>query len=107
MQTVENKSGWLAVGRAVLVKPFEAEKLSSIIEIPESLRSRATMLEQRCQVIDIGPSCWHNEPRPRASVGDVVIVSKFAGYQLVGDDNGLYRMINDNDIFAKREADHE
>jgi len=102
MQTVENKSGWTAVGRAVLVKPFEMERLSEIIEIPESLRTRTSMLEQRVRIVDIGPSCWHAEPRPRASVGDVVIVTKFAGYQLVGDDNELYRMINDNDIFARR-----
>lgn len=103
----ENTSGYVPAGRAVLIKPYEPEKMSSIIEIPESLKSRTTMLEQKGIVVDIGPSCWHDEPHPRAAVGDHVIVTKFAGYQLVGEDSHVYRLVNDRDIFARvKEANH-
>lgn len=98
---MENESGYLPVGRAVLMKPYEQEKMSSIIEIPESLRSRTSMLEQKGVVVAVGPSCWHDEPSPRAAPGDHVIVTKFAGYQMLGEDGHLYRLINDRDIFAK------
>lgn len=101
-----NGSGYLPVGRAVLIKPYEVEKLSSIIEIPESLKSRTTMLEQKATVLAVGASCWHDEPSPRAAVGDHVIVTKFAGHQLVGNDGQLYRLINDRDIFARTEVNH-
>lgn len=97
----QNGSGYVPVGRAVLIKPYEPEKMSSIIEIPESLKSRTTMLEQKGVVIDVGPSCWHDEPHPRAVVGDHVIVTKFAGYTVIGDDGDVYRLINDRDIFAR------
>ena len=102
----ENGSGYLPVGRAVLVKPYEAERMSSIIEIPESLKSRTTMLEQKAVVLAVGNSCWHDEPHPRAAVGDHVIVTKFAGHQLMGEDGTLYRLINDRDIFARAEVSH-
>lgn len=101
MTDVVNGSGYVPVGRAVLIKPYEQEKMSSIIEIPEALRNRTSMLEQKGVVIAVGPSCWHDEPGPRAAVGDHVIVTKFAGYQLVGEDDQYYRLINDKDIFAR------
>lgn len=96
-----NKSGYAPVGRAVLVLPYEPEKMSNIIEIPDSLKSRTTMLEQKAVVIEVGPSCWHDEPHPRAAAGDHVIVTKFAGYTVIGEDQKVYRLINDRDIFAK------
>jgi chaperonin GroES len=102
---VSNTSGHLPVGRAVLVKPYEPEKMSSLIAIPDSMKERTTMLEQRAVVLAIGPSCWHDEPVPRADVGDHVVVTKFAGYHLVGDDGQTYRLINDRDIFAIRQGE--
>jgi chaperonin GroES len=96
-----NESGYVPVGRAVLIKPYEPEKMSSIIEIPESLKSRTTMLEQKATVVEVGPSCWHDEPHARAAAGDHVIVTKFAGYTLAGEDGQVYRLVNDRDIFAK------
>jgi co-chaperonin GroES (HSP10) len=102
--TVENKSGLHPLGHAVLVKMYEPEKKSGLIEIPDVVKERSQVLEQRCIVIEVGPSCWDDEPRPRAKPGDKVIVTKFAGYMAVGPKDGqLYRLVNDRDIFCSLE----
>lgn len=97
-----NPSGWHPAGRAVLVKTYQAEKISDIIEMPESYTDRMAMLEQRAEVIAVGESAWHDEPVPRARPGDHVIITKYAGYILAGEDGEIYRMINDRDIFARK-----
>lgn len=101
---MHKSSGLEALGRAVLVKPYNAERLSTVIEIPDSVRSNMNILEQKVVVLDIGASAWHDEPKPRCVVGDHVIVTKFAGYIAQGDDGETYRLINDRDIFAKIEV---
>ena len=103
---MENKSGVKPLGRAVLVKPYEPEKASSIIELPESVKEHSSMIEQRAVIVEVGPLAWHTEPQPRAHVGQKVLVSKFAGHQVKGTADGLqYRLVNDNDIFAAIEVE--
>lgn len=99
---MENKSGLKPVGRAVLVETYESEVKSTLIAIPASVQDRLTMLDQRGIVVDIGDNAWHDEPSPRASVGDRVIFTKFAGYTAIGPADGKpYRLMNDRDIFAR------
>lgn len=95
-----NTSGLRPCGRAVLVAPYSPTLGSSIIEIPDEVLSREQMLEQRAVVVAIGPACWNDEKEPRCSVGDRVIISRYAGYQAKGNDNKQYRFVNDRDIFA-------
>ena len=99
---MKNPSGLEARGRAVLIKPYEPEIKSSVLAIPEQARLRHQMLEQRAVVIDIGPSAWSDEI-PRAKVGEMVLVTKFAGFTVGADmaaDGQEYRLVNDRDIFA-------
>lgn len=101
MQESDNKSGLKPVGRAVLVKPYEPEKKVGLIVIPDAVQERTQMLEQRAVVIAVGESAWHDEPIPRAKVGDKVLVAKFAGAMAIGTlDEQKYRFVNDRDIFA-------
>src|SRR5258706_14573135 len=98
---MENQSGLQPRGRAVLVKTYEPEIKSGVIAIPEHVRQRMEMVEQRAIVVEIGATAWHDEPFPRAKVGDKVLVTKFAGYMAIGPlDGQQYRLINDRDIFA-------
>ena len=100
---MKNPSGLMALGRAVLIKPYEPEIKKGVIEIPEQTRQRHQMLEQRAVVIDVGTSAWHDEPSPRAKVGDHVLVAKYAGFVAGADmtaDGQEYRIVNDRDIFA-------
>lgn len=101
-----NESGLKPLGRAVLIKPYEPERLSSILVIPESATVGMQMVEQRAVVVEIGEHCWHDEPAPRAKVGDKVLVARYSGYMAQGTKDGLqYRFVNDRDIFAAIEVE--
>ncbi|MDX2059931.1 MAG: hypothetical protein SFV24_19130 [Gemmatimonadales bacterium] len=105
---MENKSGLRPLGHAVLVKPYEPEIKKSTIVIPETVRERTAMVETRAVVLDIGPEAWKGESVPRATVGDKVLISKFAGVIVKGTADGdTYRMVNDLDIYCKIEQEEE
>ena len=98
---MENLSGLDPRGVAVLVKSYEPERKAGLIEIPDAVQGRMSMLENRAVVVAIGPSAWHDEPTPRASVGEKVFITKFAGFIAKGPRDGeLYRLVNDRDIFC-------
>lgn len=98
-----NQSGLHPLGCAVLVEPYEPEFKASRIAIPETVKDRSKMIENRVVVIAIGPAAWPDEP-PRAQPGDKVLISKFAGYIAQGPKDGkTYRVINADDIFMRIE----
>lgn len=98
---MQNQSGLRALGRAVLIQDYQPEVASSVIEIPEQVRQKMTMVEQRAVVVAVGPECWTDERGPRAKPGDRVFVTKYAGFMTVGTKDGKpYRFVNDRDIFA-------
>jgi co-chaperonin GroES (HSP10) len=98
---MKNESGLKPLGRAVLVQPYTPERKAGLIVIPDEALGKDMMIEQRAIVVEVGPYAWHDEPEPRAKVGDKVIISKFAGYMAKGTADGKqYRFINDRDIFA-------
>lgn len=103
---MENKSGIKPFGRAVLIKPYTPERKESIIVLPDEALQRDQMVEQRAVVVEVGKFAWHDEPEPRASAGQKVLVSKFAGYMVKGTADGeQYRLVNDKDIFAGIEVE--
>jgi|SRR5580704_1225661 co-chaperonin GroES (HSP10) len=102
MTAVVNESGLEPCGLAVLVRPYETEIKTTLIAIPDSVKDRMALFQDRAVVIEIGPWAWHDEPQPRAKVGDHVIIAKFAGVMVQGILDGKpYRMINDRDLFCK------
>lgn len=103
-----NESGLSPLGRAVLVEHYEPEKKNSLIELPDMVKDRTLLVEQRAIVVEVGPACWPDEPA-RAQPGDKVLISKMSGYMAIGTADGKrYRLINDRDIFAKitKESDN-
>ena len=103
---MENKSGIKPFGRAVLIKPYTPERKESLIVMPDDVLARDQLVEQRAVVIEVGKYAWHDEPEPRASAGQKVLVSKFAGYMVKGTaDDEQYRLVNDRDIFAGIEVE--
>jgi co-chaperonin GroES (HSP10) len=102
----DNPSGLEPLGHAVLVAPYEPEFKKSIIEIPLTVRMRTQMAETRAIIVAIGPEAWKDEGRPRARIGDKVMITRFAGAMLTGPkDDKIYRMINDRDIYARISGD--
>lgn len=103
---MSNKSGLKPLGRAVLVKPYMPERKSSVIELPKFVEAQESSLEQRVIVVEVGQHAWCDEPGPRATAGDKVLVSKFAGHMAQGTADGeQYRFVNDRDIFAAIEVE--
>ena len=103
-----NESGLVPVGVAVLLSPYEPERKGGLIEIPDVVRDRTLMVEQRAIVVAIGPEAWSEEKAPRAKLGDRVLVTKMAGYMAIGPFDGKkYRLVNDRDIFAKIDREAE
>jgi co-chaperonin GroES (HSP10) len=99
-----NPSGIVPLGHAVLVKPYEPEVKSGMIQIPDHIRGAMQAVDQRCTVIAVGPDAWSDESMPRAKPGDKVLITKFAGYVTSQTADGeSYRLVNDNDIFGRIE----
>lgn len=89
------------LGRAVLVEYYEPERKESLIIVPDNVKDRSVMVEQRAVVVECGPACWPDEPA-RAVPGDRVMIARYSGYAAVGPADGArYRIVNDRDIFAK------
>lgn len=101
MSEVKNTSGLSPRGRAVLVQPYGVEEFTAGgIVLPQSVRQKDQLAEQRAIVVEVGPHAWSGEPSPRALAGEKVMLSKWSGYQTVGPADGeQYRVVNDNDIF--------
>lgn len=98
---MQNSSGLAPRGVAVLIKTYEPERKGATIVIPDAVQGRMSMVDNRAIVVAIGPSAWHDEPTPRAAVGDKVLVTKFAGFMAKGPADGeMYRLVNDRDIFC-------
>lgn len=98
---MQNESGLAPLGRAVLIVHYEPEKKDSLIELPDMVKDRTLLVEQRAIVVEVGPACWPDEPA-RAQPGDRVLIAKMAGYMATGPSGGKrYRLVNDRDIFCK------
>ena len=97
-----NTSGLQPEGWAVLLKPYEVQmKVGSII-IADTSKQRIEMADQRAIVIAVGAEAWSDEKRPRAAVGDKVLITKYGGMFVTGPgDNQQYRIVNDKDIFCR------
>ena len=105
---VTNESGLAPLGRAILLEHYEPERKESLIVIPDNVKDRTVLLEQRAVVIEMGPHCYPDEPK-RCAPGDKVLVSKMAGYIAIGPADGKrYLMVNDRDVFARitKEKEH-
>lgn len=98
---MKNESGLVPLGVAVLVEPYEPERKEGLIVIPDAVKDRTHMVEQRAVVVEVGPEAWADERAPRAKPGDKVLITKMAGVMAIGTADGKrYRLVNDRDIFA-------
>lgn len=100
-EVIEDNSGLSPRGRAVLVEMYEPARDKGLIALPDRVRENAAMIEQRAVVLAIGSEAWRDERRPRAMLGDKVLITRFAGHLARGPlDGKLYRLVNANDIFC-------
>lgn len=96
-----NESGLFPAGRAILIREYAPERKNSAIYIPPDIAAKGATVNQRAVIVAIGPTAWHDEPQPRAKIGDKVMVAQLVGYMAEGPlDGKQYRFVNDRDIFA-------
>lgn len=96
------ESGLFACGHAVLVRIFDADMYKGLIEIPETVKRGMHTSETRGIVMSVGEDAWVEERKPRAVVGDKIILGTYAGSVMVGVRDGkTYRMVNDRDIYCR------
>ena len=104
----ENNSGLEPVGRAILVEPYEPERESSIIALPEHIRDSERVMDVKVRCVALGPQVWKaqragevDEP-PRCKPGDVIYVARASGFVTKGPKDGkFYRVVNDRDVFTR------
>lgn len=106
-KTQHHPSGIRPKGHAVLGLPYEKPKKDSRIVIPDTVKERAQMLEDRIRIVAVGAACWIDEPEPRIAVGEIALIPFLSGRSVRGKDGVIYRMVNDKDIIAEvDEFDH-
>ena len=95
-----NQSGLEPRGVAVLLEFYAPERKAGKIVLPDNVKERTSMLDNRAKVVAIGPEAWKDEAQPRAKVGEIVLVNRLAGFMAKGTLDGKdYRVVNDRDIF--------
>ena len=100
---MSNESGLTPLGHAVLIETFEFNK-DGLIEIPPEVARGMVSTDQRARIVEVGAEAWMGEAIPRAISGDIVLVTKFAGFIATGPKDGkTYRLVNDRDIFCRLE----
>ena len=99
--TPANGSGIRPKGHAVLGLPYEAPKKDSRIVLPDTVKERTQMLQDRIRVVAIGGACWNDEPEPRTKVGELVLIPYLSGRMVRGKDGILYRVVNDKDVIVE------
>lgn len=99
-----NTSGFIPVGARVLVLPEQVEEKSEggiIINIGNDLK-REELAQINGVVVDMGNTCYHDQPAPWCKTGDTIMFGKYSGLFYTGDDEKKYRIINDLDVVAVR-----
>ena len=89
-------------GHRLLILPEQVEETtaSGIVRVTGTEKLREELAQVDGVVIEMGQTCFINEPRPWCKVGDTVIFAKYAGIMYKGKDGKTYRIINDDNIVA-------
>lgn len=100
-----NESGIVPLGHRVLVRPILTERVvGGGIIIPDKLADKEDKAQIRAILIESGPTAWKAEGLggiPWAKSGDVVIIGKYSGVFLKGQDDVNYRIVNDDELQAR------
>jgi chaperonin GroES len=91
------------VGHRVLVKPIPTERTTAGgIVIPDQTVDRNQRDQVKGTVVAIGANAWKgfDDGSPWATLGDLVLFSRYGGKIVYDDDGTEYRVLNDDDIVA-------
>lgn len=96
-------------GHRVLVKLKQVEEVTpGGIVLPGRQAERETKAMQEATVVELGRTAFRafDDGHPWCKVGDVVMIAKYSGEDRKDEKTGhIYRIINDEDIFATLEQE--
>jgi chaperonin GroES len=100
---MKNNSGITPVGHRILIKPLAIEEVSEggIVLAVGVTADRERLAQIKGMVIEMGSTCYSDQPDPWCKVGDVVTFGKYSGLIYRGKDTldeEEYRVVNDLDI---------
>ena len=87
-------------GHRVLVLPDEVETTTKtgIVLATATQEQREQLAQVDGIVVEMGNTCFHDQPEPWCKIGDRVIFGKYSGIIRKGNDGKTYRIVNDLDI---------
>lgn len=97
-------------GHRVLVRLVQIEEevtKGGIIIATEGTPQQKRVAQQEAIVVEIGENAWKafDDGHPWAKCGDRVLIAKYSGEDRIDEETKeIYRVINDEDIFATLEA---
>lgn len=103
---MNNTSGIQPLDLRVLVLPDLVEEKVGSIFIPDAHKEREKFAQQKATLIAVGENAWEEaasrssnfvKPQP----GERVMISKYGGVLLTGDDGREYRLMNDEDVVGR------
>lgn len=106
MVTDMNTSGFQPLDLKVLVMPDPVQDKVGNIFIPEQAKEKEEFATMKGTLIAVGENAWEeaasrspNFTRPKP--GDRILIAKYGGILLKGDDGEKYRIMNDEDVIAR------
>ena len=108
---MKNSSGIHPKGHRILIKPdqIETKTASGIIVTTAAQEAREALAQSYGTVVDMGNTCYHDQPEPWCAIGDRVAFAKYSGTISKGKDGVTYRTVNDLEIVSvvDQEVGHE
>lgn len=104
-----NNSGFIPLDLRVLVLPDPIEeKTAGGIILPEAAKEKEKHATVKATLVATGENAWEEAAARSAAFrkplpGDRVIIAKYGGILLTGEDGREYRIMNDEDIIARLE----
>jgi chaperonin GroES len=101
-----NTSGIHPLDNRVLVLPDPVEtKTAGGILLPDQHKEKEKYATMKATMVAVGVNAWSEAMRESSAFappapGDRVLISKYGGVMLTGDDGNEYRIMNDTDVTA-------
>ncbi len=102
-----NSSGIVPLDKRIIVLPDPVEEKIGSIFIPDQAKEREKYATMKATLVAIGELAWGEAmvdaanwkmPFRRPQPGDRVLIAKYGGVLLTGDDGKDYRIMNDADV---------
>lgn len=99
---MENPSGIQPIEFKCLVEPLESENKIGSILLPDETAERQQYAQMKGRIVAVSPMAFpadeYGEMRP--GPGTLVLMAKYAGVEVTGEDKKKYKLINDKDVAA-------